>query len=591
MVLAGIGIISVVIAAGLYRYLRRRISEPLTELSASARKITLEKDYSIRAKKSGDDEFGDLTDALNTMLEQIHSNNLALHEQEEKFRTLADNMVQLAWMADSAGNYLWYNKRWHDYTGLDLVSSKTDGWETVHPDHRERLEAELQESFATGRVWNDTFPLRGADGTYRWFLSNALPIRSQDNKILRWFGTNTDVTELRDIQQELSKARDEALAASSAKDDFLARLSHELRTPLSPVLLIVSDANENEELPPRVRHDYGTIKKNVELEARLIDDLLDLTAIVRGKLVLHRQIASLNDIVQDAVAKVMADAVHKNVTIKAEIAPGNPLVECDAVRVQQAIWNVLKNAVKFSPIGGKVVVNARRSVSLDSVSVTTTDEGIGMSSNELTRVFEAFAQGDHAGGGGSHRFGGLGLGLAISRRVIELHGGKIVASSPGVNQGSTFHIELPVGNVPSDHRILTKRSLERADSFEVGPTHAVLLVEDHEPTRLILERLLSRRRFMVTAAGSLAEARAAFALRPFALLITDIGLPDGSGYELIREFRIHSKIVGIALTGYGMESDVNSAREAGFLIHLTKPIDANSLDRALETALKNLPSD
>lgn len=345
-------------------------------------------------------------------------------------------------------------------------------------------------------------------------------------------------------------------------------------------------------MPAQVRSDYITIKKNIELEARLIDDLLDLTAIVRRKFVLHRQVAALNDIVHDAVAKVRADAVQKGVTIRAELDAGNPWIECDPVRGQQAIWNVLKNAMKFCRNDGTVLVGRRGSISSDHVSVTVTDEGIGMTSQELARVFEAFAQGDHAPGGGSHRFGGIGLGLTISSRVIELHGGKISASSPGPHQGSTFVIELPVGKGAGEPQHPTDRKPVRQElTLGNGPAVLVLLVEDHEPTRLMLERLLTRRQFVVHSVGSLAGARAAFPSKQYELLISDIGLPDGSGYELMREFRQNSKIVGIALTGYGMEADVSSAREAGFMIHLTKPIDASLLDSALENVLKTLRPD
>ncbi|HYP16543.1 MAG TPA: ATP-binding protein, partial [Opitutus sp.] len=365
-------------------------------------------------------------------------------------------------------------------------------------------------------------------------------------------------------------------------------VSHELRTPLNPVLLIVSDEERNQQLPAEVRGDFETIKKNIELEARLIDDLLDLTAIVRGKLVLQRRVVTLNSIVADALGKVEADAANRMVTLKVRFDQSNPMIDGDAVRIQQALWNVIRNAVKFSPDGGVVTISTQASPASGMVGVTITDGGIGMSREELTRIFEPFAQGDHAAGRGSHRFGGLGLGLAIARRVVELHSGRIFATSVGRNQGSTFLIELPLAAPAALPLNASTGGDAKIHAIAAGMGLRVLLVEDHEPTRTALERLLSRRGFRVLSAAAAGEARQVLLNQPPDLLISDIGLPDGSGYTLMEQFRARPGAVGIALTGYGMEADVTRATDAGFMVHITKPVRVDALDKALGSALAAL---
>ena len=459
-VLLLVGVAAVGIAFRLSQVLQSRVTQPLTELAAVARKVSSQKDYRIRASKANDDEIGDLTDALNSMLEEIHLNS-----------------------------------------------------------------------------------------------------------------------------DDLARARDEAVAASAAKDDFLARLSHELRTPLNPILLLVSDEGRNQTLPDDVRSDLEVIKTNVELEARLIDDLLDLTAVVRGKLPLQRRLVQINELVRDAIAKVAADAAQRSVKVRLHCDAHVLIVNGDPVRLQQVFWNVLKNAVKFSRANGTVMISTVYMPETKTVKVTIADDGMGMTAQELAKIFDAFAQGDHAAGGGSHRFGGLGLGLAIAQSVVVLHEGTIVATSGGRDKGSTFVVELPVAEAQNPLESQPGETPARLVPAPMGTGISILLVEDHEPTSLSLQRLLSRRQFDVVRAGSLNEARAAFLTRRIDLLISDIGLPDGSGYGLMAEFTKHRPIVGIALTGYGMEADVTLSREAGFAIHLTKPISVDLLDRALTTAV------
>ncbi len=592
VVLLGIMGSSVVVALFLSAFFQRVISVPLLNLAQTARLVSSQQNYSVRAEKTGDDELGALTDAFNRMLERIELAHSALRESEERFRTLADNMAQLAWMADELGSAIWYNQRWYDYTGSTVEEMKGRGWENLHhPDHLERVKRHLQECFQAETTWEDTFPLRGRDGNYRWFLSRAIPIRSSEGRVVRWFGTNTDVTNQRLVEEALTVARDEAVRAARTKDDFLAALSHELRTPLSPVLLLASDAARNPDFPPAAREHFEMIRKNVALEARLIDDLLDLTSITRSKLILNRQLVRLHDIVSDALETVKPDLEEKHLELKLALHPGQPCILGDSVRIQQVLWNLLKNAVKFTPPHGCVTVTTRIHSNPAEVEIEVADTGLGLTAGEISKVFTAFSQGDHAATNSAHRFGGLGLGLAISRSIVELHSGRISVESPGRDQGAKFSIYLPLAAVemPAAHRPVASHANGVSPTpFPPSRRIRILLVEDHAPTRNTLSLLLQNRAFEVRAAASLAEARRAAATDSFEVLISDIGLPDGSGYDLMRELSSRQPVAGIALTGYGTEENVEQTLAAGFQVHLTKPVHVGALEEAIAKVLATL---
>jgi signal transduction histidine kinase len=414
-------------------------------------------------------------------------------------------------------------------------------------------------------------------------LNNDLEMRVEErtSDLIRVNG------ELREREKELATARDRALAASRAKDDFVARLSHELRTPLNPVLMIASDAAANPALPDEVRADFETIAENVSLEARLIDDLLDITGISQGKLTLTMRPFEFNTVIHDAIGMVRGEVVEKRIDMKIQLRAKNRLVLGDDVRLRQVFWNVLKNAVKFTPPCGMVTVETDTIAANGNYVARITDTGIGMTSQELGRAFDAFSQGDHATTAGAHRFGGLGLGLAISRMLVELHHGSIRATSTGRNRGAVFEIDLPLAPAP-----------ERANG-SASPAHApfvsepslpprrrrILLVEDHAATCEALQHLLVRRNYDVVSASCLTDARAIAAREDFDILISDIGLPDGSGCDLMSELRDRTGVVGVALTGYGMEDDVSRCLAAGFKSHLTKPVSAQELDRVVRMVL------
>lgn len=385
--------------------------------------------------------------------------------------------------------------------------------------------------------------------------------------------------QVRRLLTELAEARDTAERASQSKDDFLATLSHELRTPLNPVLLLATEAAGNNSLPAHVRADFDLIARNVELEARLIDDLLDITRVARGKLNLDVREIDVHEALQDALRTVRAEMMVKHITIAMNLEASEHVVAADSVRLQQVFWNVWKNAIKFTPDGGRIAITTSNEG--EFLKIRFSDTGVGMRPHELERIFDAFTQGDHSHPKGSRRFGGLGLGLAITRQLISLHGGSISASSPGPGAGSVFAIHLPLLRGRSQAAPVPARTSPAVADVSSHKLRRVLLVEDHLATRMALSRILERRGLTVLMAGSLAEARSILRDGNIDLLISDIGLPDGSGHELKVEFEAHPHMRGIAISGFGMDADIAQSRECGFSAHLTKPVTIRALEATL----------
>ena len=535
--------------------------------------------------------IGDKTRVYHTAIIDLSARqkaDTAIRASEGRFRHMANNAPVLIWIADTTKACIWFNKRWLDFVGRPMETEIGGGWaENVHSDDLQRCVKIYSESFDARRPFEMEYRLRRNDGEYRWILDQGIPLHDESGKFTGYIGSCIDITDRKRGEDELKHAKDETEKASRAKDDFLAALSHELRTPLNPVLLIASDAAKNHDLPPRVRTDFDTIRKNVELEARLIDDLLDMTRVARGKLALERRELDLHAVLRDAIATVQGEIEQKKIVLSLRLDAVRHSILGDAARLQQIFWNVLKNAIKFTPESGIIAVETQ-SVANEKLVTKITDTGIGMNSQELNRVFVAFSQGDHAEGG-SHRFGGLGLGLAISRALVEKQSGRIRAESGGKGRGATFTIEFPLlKKIEIKSSGTLKRFARKVPAGKNPVPLRILLVEDHEPTRTSLTQLLLRRNYKVTSAASLAEARSLAQTEKFDLLVSDIGLPDGNGFDLMKEFHAHHGLRGVALTGYGMEEDVQRSYDAGFVTHLTKPVKMESLDEALAAATKTM---
>lgn len=508
----------------------------------------------------------------------------ALRESEKHFRNLADNLPQLAWIADmhTNGQINWFNRTWFTYTGTTLEEMRGAGWRKVHhPEHAARVIEKFERHVREGLDWEDTFPLRRADGEFRWFLSRMKVIRNAAGEVTKLFGTNTDITDQRAAADALALAKEKVEAASRAKDDFIAALSHELRTPLSPVLMAAAALVEDERLPVDAREQLKMIERNIALEARLIDDLLDLTAIARGKIQLRMETSDAHSLIGMAVEIVRAEAQAKGIHIERTFAARHSALRVDPARFQQVIWNLLRNAVKFTPNGGRISIETDEEKAPDEerwLQIKVVDSGIGIASELLDKIFMPFDQGSLTG---AHRFGGLGLGLAIARTVVELHGGLISAQSDGANQGATFVVRLPGAVYPSSGFAESGPPFSSNSPSPLSPPspsvkgicpQRLLLVEDHESTLKVLAGLLRRDGHQVVTATTVAGALAIAAANEFDLVISDLGLSDGTGHELMEKLRTNYGLKGVALTGYGMEEDVVRSRAAGFVAHLIKPI-------------------
>jgi PAS domain S-box-containing protein len=448
----------------------------------------------------------------------------------------------------------------------------------VHPEDRDRIRAAIRRA-ADPEIADDydiEYRCVRADGTVRWVHSRGRVLfegRVAARRGVRLVGTVQDITASKEGEAELKEAKEAAEAASLAKDRFLAVLSHELRTPLAPVVTAVALLEMTPGLPPEVQDYLGMIRRNIALETRLIDDLLDLSRVISGKLRLDCLPTHLNDLVGHVLDIVGGEVQDKGLTLKSTLGARPDLVNVDSARLQQVVWNLVKNAAKFTPPGGTIRV-ATRSADGGRVEVEVRDTGKGISPQALPSIFDPFEQGEPAI---TRQFGGLGLGLSIAKAVVDRHGGTIRAASEGPGLGSSFAVALPLIGPSAD------RPEEAAPPPADSPAGRlrVLLVEDHGDTARATVRLLERSGYKVEWAEGVAAALRLAESQPFDIVVSDLGLPDGDGYEVMQRLKERHGVPGIALSGFGMEGDVLRGREAGFLEHLVKPVDVATLDQTI----------
>jgi signal transduction histidine kinase/CheY-like chemotaxis protein len=373
---------------------------------------------------------------------------------------------------------------------------------------------------------------------------------------------------------------DEARQANAAKDRFLAMLSHELRTPLTPVVMMLTALQSSEAIPAEVKNDLAMIRRNIDLETRLVDDLLDITRIANGKLRLDRRSARVHELLEHVCQICKEDAESNSIRLQCDLRATCDSVEGDPARLEQVFWNLVKNAIKFTPAGGRVQIRTenRGGGEGGELRVEVRDSGVGIAPEVLHRIFNAFEQGEQ---NLARTFGGLGLGLAISKAIIDLHGGKIWAQSEGVNRGATFCAVLPVKVSGEQENGQARPSgVTRVEGAQIRSLR-VLLVDDHVDTMKTMGRILTRWGMEVTCASAIEEALRKVSAGNFDLLISDIGLPDGSGCELLQRVRDIQPVPAIALSGFGMEADVKRSMDAGFSAHLTKPVSLEQLQEAI----------
>ena len=382
------------------------------------------------------------------------------------------------------------------------------------------------------------------------------------------------IAERNRAQASIEQQKDAVEAANRTKDNFLAMLSHELRTPLTPVMAALDVLEVDGVRSPEARNSLSMIRRNVELESQLIDDLLDLTRIARDKLQLRFGPLDAHEVINNVVEICRPEAQARNLTLHLNLRAGGHHVSGDAAKFQQIVWNLLKNAIKFTADNGEIAISSSNPET-QLLAIAVHDTGIGIEPEIMNRIFDPFEQGERAF---QRRYGGLGLGLAISKSLAQAHGGTLIARSEGRDRGSTFVFTMKT--VPSPPRIV-KLTSPVAESRPLR----ILLVDDHQDTCVALERLLIRRGHLVAAAHNVRSAMEAAAGNSFDLLISDIALPDGTGTELMAYLRAISQIPGIAMSGFGMNGDVEKSLEAGFTEHLVKPVKMENLEAAIDRVM------
>jgi PAS domain S-box-containing protein len=447
----------------------------------------------------------------------------------------------------------------------------------VHPDDRHLVHEAVQrvrQPGGTGRFEIEYRTIGIQDGKERWVAERGRAVLDPSGEVTRFIGTMLDITDSKNAEILLQHAKSEAEEANQAKDQFLAMLSHELRTPLTPVLMTIASLRRDPDLTDDLRRDLEVLQRNVELEALLIDDLLDLTRIAHGKLELHSDAVNIHSTIDHALSISAGDLYGKNITVTRRFEAREHHCWADPARLQQVFWNLVKNAAKFTPDGGRLDLSTRNNQT-HQIVIEITDNGIGIDPDLMPKIFDAFEQGGRIV---TTKYGGLGLGLAVSKRVVDLHHGTISAQSAGPGQGATFVVTLNA----METSLLEGPVLFLESEPAMAQHLRILFVEDHRDTARVLGRILKNAGFDVSHAGSLVKARELANSRRFDLVISDVGLPDGSGLDLMRGLRETQGLTGIALSGFGTEDDVAASTAAGFAEHLTKPVDWVRLRSAIE---------
>ena len=390
------------------------------------------------------------------------------------------------------------------------------------------------------------------------------------------------MAERKRAETAVAQQKGEIEAANRTKDNFLAMLSHELRTPLTPVVAAL-EVLEME--PARSKDSAATLKmmrRNIELESQLIDDLLDLTRITRGKFQLQLDRFDAHEAVRNAFEICCrSEAACKNITVRLDLIAEAHHIEADPARFQQIIWNLLKNAIKFTNENGAITISSSNS-SPGALTLSVQDTGIGIDPELMGRIFDPFEQGNRAA---QRQYGGLGLGLAISKLLAHAHGATLAAASEGKGRGATFSLTIET--------VAARESVpEQPKANAQPPPRAlrILLVDDHRDTCAAFDRLLTLRGHNVVATNDVQSALKATEQNHFDMLISDVGLPDGTGSELMKRLRMSSNIRGIAISGFGMNGDIQRSLEAGFSEHLVKPIKLENLEAAIERVMQAQPA-
>ena len=504
-----------------------------------------------------------------------HSTESALRDTAEQFHILVDSVEEYAiYLLDPSGNVVTWNKgaqKIKGYTAKEIVGKNFACFYTAEDVAADRPQRNLREAARRGHIRDQGLRVRKDGSTFEAEVV-LTALRGPNSDIRGYSKVTRDITDqIRSREFEAEKIA--AQKASKSKDDFLAALSHELRTPLTPALAAATYLEDNAaKLPPEFVDDVQIIKRNVQLQARLIDDLLDLTRIARGKFHLHLESCDAHSIIRNAIETASSAIAAKKLKLSTKLHAKEHWIWADCIRLQQIFWNLINNAVKFTSPGGQIGIQTYND-ERGRFCFDIADNGIGIEPERLASLFKPFEQADASV---SRQFGGLGLGLAISKHLVELHHGKIEAESRGRSFGAMFKVmldTLPEGVAKTDPRSSALQSARK--------TLRILLVEDHRDTQRTLSRLLTHFGHGVLTAGNKKRALELLSSGNIDVLLCDIGLPDGSGYEVVSQAKRKRSIKAIAITGFGTEEDLRRSNEAGFDSHIVKPVDLHELQTVL----------
>lgn len=523
---------------------------------------------------------------------KLQAANEALSEQTRLLNLIVSSMGDGLLVVDHSGRCLLSNataKRMLGfYAHQDLPEDCSHECGFYRPDKVTRLSS--AES-PTGRAMRgesadgeEIFIRRLSNGPGVWSSVTARPLRDENEIIHGAVAVFRDISTQKQAalhQENLRKeraARIEAEAANNAKDRFLAMLGHELRTPLTPVLAGIELLEQEAAPKSEAQSAISIIRRNVELEARLIDDILDLSAIRKGKIALNLETVDAHAVLRDAFSIFQPEANRKFLETRFALDAEESFVRADPARLMQIFWNLIKNALKFTPVGGKLTFLSSNETG--KIVIEVSDNGAGIEPGLMSRIFDSFEQGARLVEDG---YGGLGLGLAISKAIANAHGSEFYARSEGRDRGSTFVLKMDLVTPPAatSHGERQGPPRRRVTNGNGETRPRILLVDDHKDTVRTLKLLLGRLGYDVVGAESMTEALAAAEQGHFDVLVSDIGLPDGSGLDLMKRIREHHCIEGIALSGFGMEDDLRKSREAGFVEHIIKPVNLDRLQAAL----------
>lgn len=534
---------------------------------------------------------------------------IALRESELGYRQLADSMPHIVWISNALGEPTFFNKRWYEFAGHILGSEGGQPrWETlIHPDDMPLIRERYWWGIQNGQAFEAQIRLKNRlTATYEWHLVKAVPARSEQGQIMRWYGTSTDIQHQKMVEERLRRA-------DKAKDEFFAVLSHELRSPLNVILGYTDLLKRRETVPISINEAIDAIERNAHTQTQLVGDLLEISKIIGGKMPFQRRRFDPGDMIKDAYESVRFAAAAKRIDLKMEVDPGVQELDADPNRMRQILWNLLSNAIKFTPEEGRVSLAAKGMGEWYEIRIK--DTGIGLPPEALSHIFDRFWQEDALE---SPRQFGLGLGLSIVRHLTEMHGGRVWAESQGRGQGSEFVIQLPLRGVqvlpvlaPSPWQI--KEALSREADLDRGSERpkkpngedkeksaykakaallqegqelegrCILVVDDQEDSARLIERILSDVGAEVYRASSGVEALAMFKTQKFDLVLSDIAMPEMDGLDLMREIRAREHAAAreptpaIAFATYAGELSQLQAAEAGFQRYLTKPVSLRVL--------------